>query len=68
MSGANSSVTLHYSATSYTYDELPTDPYPDIPDAVVTVTNLAATSGQNNIVKRTYRNAEGTVYKETTEY
>ena len=68
MLGANSSVTLHYSATSYTYDELPTDPYPDIPDAVTTVTNLAATSGQNSIVKRTYRNAEGTVFDETTEY
>ena len=68
MLGANSSVTLHYSATSYIYDELPTDPYPDIPDAVTTVTNLAATSGQNSIVKRTYRNAEGTVFDETTEY
>jgi len=67
--GANSSVTLHYSASAYTNTESPTNPYPSIPSPANTdPVTLPATDGHNNIVKRAYRTADGSVYDETTEY
>ena len=69
VAGAHSSVTLHYSAAAYVNTETPTSPYPSIsPAAAGPVSSLPSTTGRNSIVKRTYRDASGSVYDETTDY